>query len=218
LPRLGCAYRPYDTPPEPVDLSAWGITASDRLLLCAGVAFKYAPSNDALWVEIARRCALCKLVFFRAEADHTGVMFEQRLRAAFMAADVDFEAHVRFIPWQPQAAFFGLLRRADAYLDSVGFSGFNTAMQAIQCATPIVAWEGAFMRGRFASGILRQMGLDEWVASSPEAFAAAAERLYADPGLRKKVRDQLNERRTALYQDKASVDALAAHLERLAAA
>jgi protein O-GlcNAc transferase len=216
LPRLGCAYRPYDTQPQPADLSEWGIGASDGLLLCAGVAFKYAPRDDALWVDIAGRCGGAKLVFFRAAADETASHLERRLRAAFSAAQLDFDKHVRFIPWQSQAVFFGLLQRAHAYLDSVGFSGFNTAMQAVQCGTPIVAWEGEFMRGRFAGAILRQLDLGEWIASSHEAFAQAAERLCRDPALRRQVRDQLAARRGALYDDKPAIDALAGHLLRLA--
>jgi predicted O-linked N-acetylglucosamine transferase (SPINDLY family) len=129
---------------------------------------------------------------------------------------VDFDASVRFLPWQPQAAFFGLLQRADAFLDTVGFSGFNTAMQAVECGTPMVAWEGNFLRGRFASGILRALGLEEWIATTHEAYADKVARLCADAALRKEVRAQIAARRGALYDDRASVQAFAEVLQRLA--
>jgi predicted O-linked N-acetylglucosamine transferase (SPINDLY family) len=215
LPRLGCAYRPYGTAPEAVDLRPWGIAPDDRLLVAPGAAFKYAPAEDALWAAVARRCAPCKLVFFRGNAQHAQA-FEQRLRAAFAAAGVDFDASVRFLPWQPQAAFFGLLQRADVFLDTVGFSGFNTAMQAVECGTPMVAWEGSFLRGRFASGILRALGLQEWIATTHEAYADKVARLCGDAALRKDVRAQIAARRAALYDDRESVQAFAEALERLA--
>lgn len=216
LPRLGCSYLPYGTRPLSPDLGQWGIAAGDKVLVAPGVAFKYGPGEDALWAQIARRCAPCKIVFFRGNDDHAARL-EQRLRRAFAAAGVDFDAHVRFLPWQSQAGFFGLLQRADVFLDTVGFSGFNTAMQAVECGTPIVAWEGRFMRGRFASSILRAMQMDEWVADTHEAYADKVARLCADADLRKKVRAQVAQRRAALYEDKGSVDAFGALLERLAA-
>jgi predicted O-linked N-acetylglucosamine transferase (SPINDLY family) len=156
-------------------------------------------------------------VFFRPAEDVHADKLAQRLRDVFTAAGLDFDACVLFVPWQSQAAFFGLLQKAQVFLDSVGFSGFNTVMQAIECATPVVAWEGRFMRGRFASGVLRQMGLHEWIAGSVEAYAEKVARLCNDDAARAAYVKQIHERRDALYDDKASVAALAAQLERLAA-
>ncbi|HEY0826389.1 MAG TPA: hypothetical protein VGD76_21560, partial [Ramlibacter sp.] len=207
LPGLGCAYPPYGTRPQAADLSAWGVAPGDRLLLAPGHAFKYAPADDVLWVDIARRCAPCKLVFFRGSDGHAARL-EQRLRAAFAAGGVDFDARVRIIPWQPQAAYFDLLRRADVFLDTVGFSGFNTAMQAVECATPMVAWEGDFLRGRFGSGILRSLGMEEWVARTHAEYVDRVARLCGDAQLRAQVRRTIEAQRPLLYRQKASVDAL----------
>ncbi|HSV84724.1 MAG TPA: tetratricopeptide repeat protein [Ramlibacter sp.] len=216
LPRLGCAYRPYGARPQPVDLTRWGIAPRDRLLLCPGVPFKYAPCHDALWVAIARRCAPCKLVFFRPPGAH-GIRLEQRLRAVFAAAGQDFDAAVRFLPWQPQPAFFGLLQRAEVFLDTVGFSGFNTVMQAVECGTPVVTWEGAFMRGRFGSAVLRALDLERWIARTHEAYADRVVQLCGDANLREAVKQQLRAQAPSLYDDQASVAALGAELERLCA-
>lgn len=215
LPGLGCAYRPYGTRPQSVDLMPWNIATTDRLLVAPGTSFKYGPGADALWAEIARHCAPCKLVFFQRNDTHAARL-QQRLRGAFAAAGVDFDACVRFIPWQSQPAFFGLLQRAEVFLDTVGFSGFNTAMQAVECGTPIVAWEGRFLRGRFASGILRALGMDEWIASTQAEYVEKVARLCADAGLRDQVRAQIVARRASLYEDKASVNALSALLHQLA--
>jgi predicted O-linked N-acetylglucosamine transferase (SPINDLY family) len=214
LPGLGCCYEPFGTAPVAVDLSAWNISPQDKLLLCAGTPFKYAPHDDPLWVRIAQQCRPCKLVFFSVANAPLARAFEQRLRAAFEAAQVDFDACVRFVPWQSQAAFFGWLDRADVFLDSVGFSGFNTAMQAVERGTPIVAWEGDHLRGRFASAILRQIGLDEWVASSADRYVDCVERLCKEAPRRKAVRDTLLNERKKLFGDRSSVDALAVTLSR----
>lgn len=215
LPRLGCAYRAYGTRPRPVDLATLGVTPGDRVLLCAGNSFKYAPRDDQLYVEIAHRCQPCKLMFFSGPGDLKARLLQERLRQAFMAAGLDFETSVRFVPWLPQEQFFGLLQQAHVFLDSPGFSGFNTAMQAVECGTPIVAWEGRFMRGRFASGILRELGMPEWIAESHTGFA---DRVLAlcDDAARARVQQQLRERRARLFGDKETVDVLATHLRELA--
>ncbi|MFN3438369.1 MAG: tetratricopeptide repeat protein [Acidovorax sp.] len=209
LPGIGCCYHPFALTPAPIDLTQWGIGNTDRILLCAGTPFKYPPQNDALWVDIAKCCQPCKLVFFRATPETLSALLEARLREKFVEAGLDFDAHVRFIPWLPQANFFALLDRADVYLDSVGFSGFNTAMQAIERCTPIVAWDGQFMRGRFASGILRQLGLDEWIASSMDDYAALVERLCSSSARRDSVRQQIITRRSRLFSDPQAVAAFA---------
>ncbi len=208
LPGLGCGYQPFGTRPTAVDLAAWGIRAGDRVLVCPGAPFKYAPADDGLWVEIARRCAPCKLVFFRTDPPHLSQLLEQRLRLAFKVGGADFDASVCFVPWQSQAAFFGFLDQAHLLLDTVGFSGFNTTMQAVERGLPVVAWEGAFMRGRFASGIMRAMGLDAMVAQTPSSYADAVAQLCAQPTQLAEVREQMVQRRTSLFGDPAASAAL----------
>lgn len=204
LPNLGCCYSPLGLSPERIDISRWGIDGKDRILLCAGTPFKYAPADDMLWVQIAKRCGPCKLVFFRPNTESLGLLLENRLRKSFEDAGLRFDDYVRFIPWLSPAVFFGVLDRADVYLDTVGFSGFNTSMQAVERGTPVVAWEGAFLRGRFASGILRQMGMHEWVAASSEDYVALAERLCADEALRLDVKNKMLTCRSRIFDDRSA--------------
>ena len=81
-------------------------------------------------------------------------------------------------------------------------------MQAIERGTPVVAYEGEFMRGRFASAILRQIGLDQWVANSTDQYIALVETLVSDEKLRQEAREQIIERRGVLFDDRETVVAL----------
>ncbi|MEN9437330.1 MAG: hypothetical protein RIR09_1985, partial [Pseudomonadota bacterium] len=177
----------------------WGIRPEDRILLCAGTPFKYRPEHDSVWTSIAQQCRPCKLIFFKdSQSDH----FEQRLRKAFVNANVDFDSSVRFIPWQPPALFFGLLDLATVYLDTLGFSGFNTVLQAIERNTPVVAYEGQFMRGRFASAILRHLGLIDMVATNPDQFIQITVRIVQDEGLRRSIKKKIEMTKSLLYSDR----------------
>jgi protein O-GlcNAc transferase len=208
LPRLGCCYEPYgvagDAPaPGPLTLVGDG-----PLFVCPGVPFKYAPQHDQVLVDIARRLGRCRFVFFRYPSTTASERLAARLARAFERAGLAPERHLRFIPWQSRAQYFGLLRHADACLDTIGFSGFNTAMQAVECGLPVVAYRGRYMRGRFASGILDCMELPELVADDRTAYVEAAVRLASDEAGRKRVRRELLARQPRVFADQAPIAAL----------
>jgi predicted O-linked N-acetylglucosamine transferase (SPINDLY family) len=211
LPNLGVHVEPMSPVAIAPDLAALGLPEAEPLLLCPGMPFKYTPQGDAALVAVARGLQARgsgRLVFFRSRHPLMSSQVEQRLRRVFKAAGVDHDRTVAWIPTLERGRFFGLMQRAALMLDTIGFSGFNTAVQALECGLPVIAFEGAFMRGRLASGPLRHLGLDDWVAASAEAFAEKAVRLAGDDALRARVRALVAERRGKLFNDLAPVRAL----------
>lgn len=211
LPGTGC-WLPREAEPQMVEVA---LPKAEVLLVCPGTPFKYAAEHDKLLVEIARRVPGGKLVFFRGKPDALSDRLERRLRAAFEGA---FDRHAVFLPWLDPRAFRSLLARADVYLDTVGFSGFNTALQALQCGLPVVAREGRFLRGRLASGMLRHIGFDELVAPTDAAYVELAAALANDPARRRQLRERLRAASERLLEDDAAVRGLEAFLERAVAA
>jgi predicted O-linked N-acetylglucosamine transferase (SPINDLY family) len=208
LPHLGVHCEPHGVTPADVDLRALGISADGPVFICPGVPFKYRPQHDRVLVEIARRLGRGAFVFFQHEAAPLSRKLEERIAAAFRAAGVDPAGRLLTIPWQPRAAFFGLLRQADVYLDTIGFSGFNTLMQAVECQLPCVTHEGQFMRGRLGSGILRRLGLAELVAADVDRYIDLAVDLAEDGDRRARVRETLRRNAAALFSDRDAVNAL----------
>lgn len=209
LPGLGCCLEPAKIVPAAVDLAALGIREGVPLLICAGVPFKYAPRHDAVLAQIARRLGDCQFVFFTPTgADALMHRLRERLARSFAAAGLELESCAVFVPWQNRAQFYGLLAQADVFLDTIGFSGFNTALQAIEAGLPIAAWEGRFLRGRLASGLLRRMGLHELVADTPQGYADIAVRLAQDAAWWGEMRERMVASRARLYGDAAPVRAL----------
>jgi protein O-GlcNAc transferase len=140
---------------------------------------------------------------------------ELRLTASFAAAGLDFASHAKFIPLQNMEAFDGLLVRADLCLDTISFSGFNTAMQALGQGAPLVAYEGALMRGCLASGTLRQMGLHELVATNDAEFVAIATTLARDVAYRATIRARIMAETPKLYDDRDAVEAFQEEIRSL---
>jgi predicted O-linked N-acetylglucosamine transferase (SPINDLY family) len=219
MPNLGCCYQRYAVTPIEPDLAAMGIAEDRPLFLCCGTAFKYRPSYDRILTSIAGELGPCQFVFFKNNIPAFSDKLHDRLKRTFDGAGLDFERYVVFVPWQPRARFYGLMQRADVFLDTIGFSGFNTAMQAVECALPIVASQGRFMRGRLASGILKRIQLEECVAASEARYIELAVKLGRNARYRAEIRARIEASRDILYQDTAAITAfqrfLAAAVMRL---
>ena len=221
LPHLGCLYQPSGVGAEPADVTALGIAQHVPILLCPGTPFKYASQYDRVLVEIARQLGQCTFIFFAAKGHGKKVLdlsarLHRRLRDAFAREGLDFSRFVALLPWQSRPSFYGLMMRADVCLDTIGFSGFNTAMQAVECGLPIVAWEGRFLRGRLASGIMKRIGLPELVARSESDYVGLAVRLCRDADFRGRVRERIEAGRNVLFEDEVPIRALEDFLERAA--
>ena len=211
LPHLGVCIQPLQPAVIAPDFATLGLSPTEPLLLCPGTPFKYTPQGDAALVAIAARLqarGAGRLVFFRNPRPAMSAQVEQRMRQAFAKAGVDYDRTVAWIPTLNRGRYFGLMQRATALLDTLGFSGFNTALQGIECDLPVVAFEGEFMRGRLASGPLRFLGLDELVATTPEQYADIALRLVEDEAWHAHVEREIAQRRHALFFDQAPVRAL----------
>jgi protein O-GlcNAc transferase len=211
LPNLGVCVEPLSPVLGEIDLGTLGLPTDEPLLLCPGVPFKYSPEADAVWVALAQRLQIHgtgRLVFFVSHRTAMSRQFEQRLRQAFVKADVDFDRSVCLIPTLPREQFYRLMRRATLMLDTIEFSGFNTALQGLECELPLVAYEGEFMRGRLASGLLRRIGLDSWVAVSHAEFVEKAMLLVVDGSIQRELRRQISQRCVLLFNDLEPIRAL----------
>lgn len=208
LPNLGCFFEPRPADGPRPALRELGIEGDRPVFVCPGVPFKYGPSHDWVFPELARRLGRCQFVFFNHRAQAQMARVRARLRAAFSAQGLEPERFLVFAPWLTKAAFQGVMSQADACLDTIGFSGFNTALQAVQAGLPIVTREGRFLRGRFASGILKRMGVSELIAASEADYIDLAERIARDRAYRDRLSASIEGARESMYRDTAPIRAL----------
>ena len=73
--------------------------------------------------------------------------------------------------------------QCDVMLDSIGWSGGNTTLEALAQDLPVVTCEGELMRGRVSAGILRMMGMPETIAGTIDDYVALAVRIGTRRGL-----------------------------------
>jgi predicted O-linked N-acetylglucosamine transferase (SPINDLY family) len=213
LPNLGCYYKKSTAIAESIDLNGLGIAVDQPLLICPGAPFKYQPQYDDVFVNIAKQLEKCQLIFFTHQRYQLTELLKNRIASRFLEAGLNFKDYCIFIPWQPKNTFYSLMKRADAFLDTIGFSGFNTAMQAIECDLPIVTREGKFMRGRLAGGILKRIGLSELIAHDERDYVNLVIKLVRDPEYNQSIRQHIKDNCDALYEDLEPVRALEKFIE-----
>lgn len=211
LPNMGVHVQMLEPKSQDLDLRKIGLPSDEPLLLCPGSPFKYSPLHDWVWIEIAKGLEARgggRMVFFSASSGTMHVQLINRLRNSFAQAGLDFDAHVCVVPFLNRENYFGLMRKSVVMLDTLDFSGFNTAMQAVECNLPYLAFEGSFMRGRLASCIMRRLDLPELVATTYEDFAKRAVALAGSNDGLQGLRAEISKRRAILFEDVAPIRAL----------
>lgn len=207
LPHFGAYYEPSRPAGDGMrTISAAGVKRP--FLVCAGTPFKYLPQFDTVLVDIARRLGRCQFQFFEYRDGVLSRRLLNRLHDAFSAAGLDGAEYLALRPWAAPSEFHEILTSADLFLDTLGFSGFNTVMQALECGLPVVSYRGRFMRGRLGTGILERLSLSDLVADTPRAYVDTVVSLAENSAARSQVRDRLRRHLPRAYRDQSVIDAL----------
>ena len=195
-------------PPQRVTRPETFIFRKDSVLFgCLQSLPKYLPKYDFILPRIAQEIPNSIFVFLEGKPVYATAILKERLVRAFAAEGLDAFKHVTFLPPLTPDGYIDLLSRMDVILDSIGWTGGNTSLQAIELGKPIVTIPGEFMRGRHTYGMFRMMGLTDHVATSLEDYIAKAVKLGSDDALRKRLGAEILECKKFLYEDHSFIDA-----------
>jgi predicted O-linked N-acetylglucosamine transferase (SPINDLY family) len=211
LPGLGVV---PTRPPEPGD-GSWLPRDADRpLLLCLQSLFKLSPELDDAFARIAEATD-AKIVFFEFPVA-CSTPFLERLGTAFQARGLDLHRHVVVLGRRDYASYLGGIANADLVLDSTGFSGGATSLDALSVGTPIVTVQGEFMRGRQTAAMLRMLGAEFLIANNVDSYVDIAIDLCRDRSRREDLRKHLKQRSSILFEQADVFPALQAFFLRVA--
>jgi protein O-GlcNAc transferase len=217
LPNLSIWYEPPMPTPEAVSRADLGVPADAVVYWCCQSLFKYVPRYDGVFARIAAAVPGARFLFIKDQhSERVTGMFRERLAAAFARLGLDAERHCVLLPSMNLARFTAVTRLADVFLDSLGWSGCNSTLEALAADLPVVTMPGNLMRGRHSAAILAMLGLPELVADTPDAFIDLAVGLGRDPARRKALAARIARDKHRLYRDQAAIDGLAAYLEAAA--
>ena len=217
LPNLSIWYEPPDLAPEPLSRADLGVPAEAVVYWCCQSLFKYLPRYDGVFARIAAAVPEARFLFIEYHhGERTTAIFRERLAAAFAAAGLDAERHCLFLPRMSMERFAAISRIADVFLDSLGWSGCNSTLEALAWDLPVVTMAGDLMRGRHSAAILTMLGMPELIAADPASFIDLAVGLGRDPARRQALAARIAANKHRLYCDQAAIDGLAAYLDAAA--
>lgn len=204
LPGLGCAPRPPAIP------SQAGAPDSDQTrpptLLCLQNLIKLPPAFDDVLARVLAASGATLVLFDRSAG--ISRRFLERISIALRRQGLDPARAVRIEAVRPYAQYLALVQQAHLVLDSPGFSGGGTSLDALGVATPVLTFEGRFARGRQTAAMLRLVDLPELIAADDDDFVKKAVALLADDDARQSLRERLHARKAQLFENAAVLPAL----------
>jgi SAM-dependent methyltransferase len=214
LPNVGICYLKPHFPSPTKTRADFGLRDDAIVYLSCQLIFKYLPQHDYLFVEIVRRVPTAQLVFVLRSTQNNQVnpnleqQFRQRLQKAFASADLVMEDYCIFLPGQDSQGYSSLLACADAFLDTLEYSGGYTTLDAIAANLPVVCCPGQLMRGRQSYGFLQLLGVTETIASTEAEYIDIAVKLGLEPEWRQAIAQRMSENHPNLFEDTACVAGL----------
>ena len=170
--------------------------------------WKLLPQHDWIYPAIARQLPQSRFWFIGGQSADVNGRFTARLHRAFATAGLDGAAYCTLQPHQTQLGFFDLVQKADVILDSIIWSGNNTAMEATACEKPIVTVPGPWMRSNHTVAILRFLGVTDTIGEDLEDYIRIAARLGLDPDWRQSLVARIAARKRLIFYDDAPIRAL----------
>ncbi len=215
LPNLSIYYEPVASEPVAITRAELGLRPGATVFWSAQSLYKYLPQYDDVIVRIARAAPDCQFIFLRHFGGaHITRTVRERLARAFSAAGMRADDYCVFLDRMSQSKFAAAAGLSDVFLDSIGWSGCNSALESLPQGLPIVTLSGEFMRARHSAAILQMMGVTETIAASIEDYAAIAVRLANNPAQRLALRERMKANAHKVYRDRACIAALEDFLER----
>jgi predicted O-linked N-acetylglucosamine transferase (SPINDLY family) len=184
------------------------------LLVCAQGVHKLLPHHDPLFARILRDAPGARLELLPGALPPQRAALESRLHGCLAAHGVD-PSRLRVRERLEAGEFAARVARAELVLDSVGWSGGRTTLQALAAGRPVLTLPGANLRSRHARAMLDALALaDALVAGDADDFVARAVELACDPRRCAALSGRVRERRAALDADPAPLRALESLIER----
>ncbi len=153
---------------------------------------KLSPSAHRLWGEILVRLPRSRLMVAGVPEGYAKESLLGNLGGAGVAA-----SRIAFVPHVAPEEYFRRFDAADIALDSTPYSGCSTTFDTLWMGVPVITLAGTTSVSRSTASVLSELGLAEWIASTPEEYVRLAVEFARDPSAVYALRSSLRERMRA---------------------
>ena len=132
LPNMSIYYSPLEMPHADVHRETFGLRQTSILYHCCQSMYKYLPQYDEVFPRIACQVGDCQFLF-SSDLINSEVteIFQSRIKYAFNRFGLDANDYAVFLPFLDVDRFNAIYNLADVFLDPIGWSGCNTALEAV---------------------------------------------------------------------------------------
>ena len=178
--------------------------------------FKLLPDEDQIYIDIIKSINNCEIWFVEARNKKATDEFRIRLKKIFDLNSIEYDKFIKIKKRRSQKKFFELINQSDIILDSFNWSGNNTSHQAISLSKNIVTMPGPFMRSRHTYALLKQININETIASDKNNYVKIIKNLITDKNKRKALEGKIQKNKHLLFNDKKPINDFEKFLCKLA--
>ena len=215
LDGLGVDYnRPLE--PDRVEKAALGLDPRKKHVLVPQSLFKLHPDFDSLMAQLAGQRADVEFVLFEAEFRQWQEQYMHRLEASFARHRQSAAQRTRFFGRVSRERYLQINQACDLMLDSLHWSGGNTAIDAFHSGLPVLTCPGRFMRSRQTLAMLQRLGLQDSLAcGDPGNLLQRALDLLDRPEETQHLRSEILIHRPALFEAQSARASFLQQVEEL---
>jgi predicted O-linked N-acetylglucosamine transferase (SPINDLY family) len=189
LPNAYLCFSPPDNGIKPGSLPA---QATGKLTFgCFNNPAKLTEAVIACWSRLLHALPSAQLHLKYKSFGDSGI--RRRYQILFAQQGIDI-ARIRFAGASPHHEYLAAYEEVDIGLDPFPFNGCTTTMESLWMGVPVVTLCGDRYVGHMGESIMMNIGLEECIADSEEAYIARAVALAADLPRLAKLRSDLRER------------------------
>jgi len=176
LPGCFLCYKPVPTAPQVAALPALenGYVTFGSFNILPKVNEKVVT----LWAEVLRAVPQSRL--FVKSAPLTDRATTERYYGLFESQGIGRDRVELIGHTATQAEHLDLYKRLDIALDTFPYNGTTTTCEALWMGVPVVTLAGVRHSGRVGVSLLNAVGMQDWIAETPEQYVAIAAKMVAD--------------------------------------
>ncbi len=216
LPNLSAYITPLEIQIKKLNRESFNLPGDSVLYHCCQSLYKFLPQYDQIFPLIAKKVGNCRFIFSsHPKSNYITDKFRLRLYKAFDRFNLNAKDYLVFLPFLDKQRYYSLYQITDVFLDPVGWSGCNSAIEAINFNLPIITFQGSLMRSRDGSAILKMMGIEECIASSIEDYIDLAVQIGNDNEYRRIISKKIAENKYKIFYDMECINGLENFFERV---
>lgn len=138
---------------------------------------RYSKITDdvlALWARVLHRVPDSKMLMGNMDAEISPKILERFAKLGIPAERIEIRSNA------PMKTYLALHNEVDIMLDTFPYTGGTTTCHSLWMGVPVLSMRGATRVSRQTAGVLVQVGLQDWVAESPDDLVEKAARWAAD--------------------------------------